>query len=321
MGRQVAKQMLRRARRPRNPFESRTDVWRQVGLGSEIDRASVQRARGGAIVIAVLIAAVLVAFAHRKDLFPGGGDAVRAITVVALVVLGTALASQLGRSFAPARMRPREPPGAGPGGFTIRLLTVVVIFIVAARIAGLDASTLAVGGAFTAVIIGLAAQQTLGNVFAGIVLLSNRPFRVGERVRFVGGVVAGSVEGTVSSLGLFYTTLVSGADRTMIPNSSVLQLAIVPLREPNRVEMKARFSADTTPSEIERRLREAVAVPLRYPPDIRLEELDRDEVVVGISATPLDPDDGAELAAQILDAVRERPGRGDADGNNRPIQG
>jgi small conductance mechanosensitive channel len=194
---------------------------------------------------------------------------------------------------------------------------VIVMFIVAARIAGLDASTLAVGGAFTAVVVGLAAQQTLGNLFAGIVLLSNRPFRVGERVRLVGGLVAGRVEGTVSSLGLFYTTLVSGADRTMVPNSSVLQLAVVPLREPNRVEMKARFSADTSPSEIERRLRESVAVPLRYPPDIRLEELDRDEVVVGITATPLEPDDGAELASQILDAVRERAAH-DGNGRNGP---
>ena len=191
------------------------------------------------------------------------------------------------------------------------------MFIVAARIAGLDAGTLAVGGAFTAVVVGLAAQQTLGNVFAGIVLLSNRPFRVGERVRLVGGLVGGSVEGTVSSLGFFYTTLVSGADRTMIPNNSVIQLAIVPLREPNRVEMKARFDADTTPSEIERRLRESVAVPLRYPPDIRLEELDRDEVVVGITATPLEPDDGAELAGQILDAVRERSGYSNGAGNGR----
>jgi small-conductance mechanosensitive channel len=308
--------MLRSARRPRNPFESRTEVWRQVGLGGEIDRASAQRARGGAIVIALLIAGVLLAFAHRKDLFPGGGDAVRAITVVALVVLGTALARQLGRSFAPALMRRLDPAVAGTVGFTIRLLTVVVIFIVAARIAGLDASALAVGGAFTAVIIGLAAQQTIGNVFAGIVLLSNRPFRVGERVRLVGGTVAGSVEGTVSSLGLFYTTLVSGADRTMVPNSSVLQLAIVPLREPNRVEMRARFAADTTPSDIERRLREAITVPLRYPPDIRLEEVDRDEVVVGISATPLEPDDGAALAAEILDAVRERSGRDGANGHH-----
>jgi small conductance mechanosensitive channel len=298
--------MLSRSRRPRNPFESRTEVWRQVGLGSEIDAGKAQRARGGAVLIALMIAAVLVAFAHRKSLFPGGGDAVRIITVIALVVLGSALARQLGRGVAPMLMRRLEPGIAGTLGFLIRLLTVVIAFIVAARIAGLDAGTLAAGGAFTAIVIGLAAQQTLGNMFAGLVVLSNRPFRVGDRVRLVGGPMAGSVEGIVSNLGLFYTTLVSGADRTMVPNSVLLELAIVPLREPNRVEMRARFSAETTPAEIQRRLADVVTLPLRYPPDISLEELDRDEVVVRITATPLDPDDGSDLASQVLDAVRER---------------
>ena len=60
---------------------------------------------------------------------------------------------------------------------------------------------------FTAVVFGLAAQQTLGNLIAGMVLLSARPFRVGERVRLQAGAVGGSVEGIVSSLGLLYTTL------------------------------------------------------------------------------------------------------------------
>ena len=45
----------------------------------------------------------------------------------------------------------------------------------------------------TAVVAGLAAQQTLANVIAGTVLLSARPFRVGERVRLQGGGLAGSV--------------------------------------------------------------------------------------------------------------------------------
>jgi small conductance mechanosensitive channel len=300
------RRMLSRCRRPRNPFESRTEVWRQVGLGGEIDAGRAQRARGGAVVIALLIAAVLVVFANRRTLFPGSGDAVRVITVIALVVLGSALARQLGRGIAPTLLRRLDPAVAGTLSFAIRLLTVVIAFIVAARIAGLDAGTLAAGGAFTAIVVGLAAQQTLGNMFAGLVLISNRPFRVGERVRLVGGPIAGNVEGIVSSQGLFYTTLVSGADRTLVPNNVLLQLAIVPLREPSRVEMRARFSADTTPAEIEQRLSEAVSVPLRYPPDIGLEELDRDDVVVKITATPLDPSDGSELAGQVLDAVRER---------------
>jgi small conductance mechanosensitive channel len=57
------------------------------------------------------------------------------------------------------------------------------------------------------VVFGLAAQQTLGHVIAGTVLLSARPFRVGDRVRLHAGGLAGQIEGVVSSLGLLYTTL------------------------------------------------------------------------------------------------------------------
>src|SRR5438128_1180374 len=94
----------------------------------------------------------------------------------------------------------------------------------------------AFSGLFAALVV-IAAQQALGGIFAGIVLQSTRPFRVGERVRLVGGALAGSLEGTVSSLGLFYTTLSQGADRLMVPNNVLLQLVVVPLREPEKVDL------------------------------------------------------------------------------------
>src|SRR5207245_3880513 len=94
------------------------------------------------------------------------------------------------------------------------------------RVAGIAARTLALGGAFTAVIFGLAAQQTLGNVIAGTVLLSARPFRVGDRMRLQGGPLGGQVEGTVSSLGLLYTTLARGEDEVMVPNRVVLSVSV-----------------------------------------------------------------------------------------------
>jgi small conductance mechanosensitive channel len=292
-------------RTPRNPFESRTEVWRQVGLGAEIDRAQAQRARGSAFVLAALIGLVLVLFSQRRKLFPGLGTPVRVVTLVLLVVLGWTLARQLARGFAPAPFRRLDPAVAGTVGFLIRLLTIAAMTGVALRIAGRDAGALAVGGAFTAIVLGLAAQQTLGNLFAGLVLLSTRPFRVGERVRLVGGMPAGSLEGIVGSLALFYTTLVSGADRILVPNSVLLQLAVVPLREPERVEMRARFSADTTPAEVQELLMNTLTVPTRYPPDITLEELDGDQIVVRISATPERPADGAKLASEVLAAIRD----------------
>ena len=96
-------------------------------------------------------------------------------------------------------------------------------------------------------IFGLAAQQTLGNLIAGTVLLSARPFRVGERVRLQGGPLAGQIEGTVSSLGLLYTTFATGEDSIMVPNSVVLNVAVLPLREPEAVNLRARLRAGMTP--------------------------------------------------------------------------
>ena len=300
--------LFRRSTRPRTLFESRTEQWRQVGLGAEIDRGRAQRARGGILVIAALVTGVLILLNRRHDLFPGLDTPVRVITVVALLALGWALAQQIGRGIVPSLFRRLDPATAGTAGFLIRLLTVLVMTVVALRIAGLSPKTLALGGAFTAVILGLAAQQTLGNLFAGLVLLSTRPFRVGERVRLVGGAVAGSVEGIASSLGLFYTTLVNGADRVMIPNSVLLQLSVMPLREPERVELRARFPATVTPNEVQSRVTEGVSVPLRYPPHVALEELDRDEVVVRIIASPQRPADGGVLAGEVLTAIRSDGG-------------
>jgi small-conductance mechanosensitive channel len=154
-------------------------------------------------------------------------------------------------------------------GFLIRLLTVVLALLVALRVAGVEARTLAVGGAFTAVIFGLAAQQTLANVMAGTVLLSARPFRVGDRVRFQGGGLAGQVEGVVASLGLLYTTLASGEDAIMVPNSVVLSLAVMPLREPAKVDLRARLHASVRPSELQRLLDDRVRTPTRSIPTSR----------------------------------------------------
>jgi small conductance mechanosensitive channel len=285
-------------------FESRTEQWRQVGLGSQVDRAQASRARGGVLLFGLLISGVLILFSHRHTLFPGLGTPARIATVVGLIVFGWGMARSLGRGLAPALFGRMDPATAGTVGFLVRFVTVIVSAVVALRIAGLDAGTLAVGGAFTAVVLGLASQQTLGNILAGLVLLSTRPFRVGERVRLRGGPMAGNVEGIVSSLGLYYTTMIDGTDQVLVPNSVVLQLAVIPLREPDRVDLRARFSAGITPADAQERLADQLTVPTSHPPHIALEEIDRDEVVVRITAAPLNPSEGTMLAAEVQEAIR-----------------
>jgi small conductance mechanosensitive channel len=191
-------------------------------------------------------------------------------------------------------------------GFLIRLVTMALVTGIALRVGGLRPSTLELGGAATAVVFGLAAQQTLGNVIAGTVLINARTFRVGERVRLQGGGLAGSVEGVVSTLGLMYTTLARGADTILVPNSVVLNVAVMPLREPAAVELRARLRPGTTPMDTEDLLKEAIRTPLRGPPQITLEEVDGDKVVVRIAATPRNRADGPRLASEVLEAISEQ---------------
>ena len=292
-------------------FETHSHAWREVGLARQLSRRAVKRARIQAAVFVPLLAAILVVYGYRDDLFGSAYDRpVRIVTAIALCVVGWQVARDVGRALGPTLFRRLDPGTAGTVGFLIRLGFLGVAFLVALRVAGLDPRTLLVGGAFTAVIVGLAAQQTLGNLFAGMVLLSARPFRVGERVRLQGGGLAGQLEGVVSSLGLLYTTFARGDDQIMVPNSVVLNVAIVPLREPDGVDLRARLSAGVTPLEVQQLLEEAVTTPVRDPPQIHLEEVDGDEVVVRITATPEHSADGPKLASEVLDAIasRDRPG-------------
>lgn len=297
----------RRPKLPRDLFETRSHAWHALGLGEELLPRTPKRALGGLLIALVVLAATLVVYHRRQELLPGYGVWVRIGTVVVIVIVGSVATHWLGRGLYPRLYRRLDPATAGTIGFLVRLFAMAAIVILALRIAGVNATTLAVGGAFTAIVLGLAAQQILAGVFAGILLQSTRPFRVGERVRLVGGALAGSIEGTVSSLGLFYTSLAQGADRLLVPNSVLVNLVVVPLREPEKIDLRARFPANASPQRIEQRLVEAISVPTRYPPSVSLEELDDDGVVLRVTSTPLRPEDGSRLAEEVLDALRPSP--------------
>lgn len=269
---------------------------------SEKVRARARRARREGLVLGTVLAAILLAYRHRVALF-GVDEPARIATVIALVAVGWAFARDVGRVVGPALLSRMDPASAGTFGFLVRLATLLVAVLVALQIAGLPPRTLALGGAFTAVIFGLAAQQTLGNLIAGIMLLSARPYLVGDRVRFQGGGLAGQVEGTVESLGLLYTTLGRGADQIMVPNAVALSCAIVPLREPASVAFLARLRPDVRPGDVQRLLDRTITVPLHGRADIELVELDDEELVVRIVAVPKDAADGPQLADEVLAAV------------------
>jgi small-conductance mechanosensitive channel len=78
--------------------------------------------------------------------------------------------------------------------------------------------------------VGLAAQDTLSNMFAGFTLMLDRPFRVGDRIQLAGGEV-----GDVEAIGV-RATLIRTADETLliVPNSALVKEKLINLSRPTR---------------------------------------------------------------------------------------
>jgi len=288
-------------------FDTHSEEWERVGLAVDFDHKSLRSGRRRLAMLVPLFIAVIVVYSNYQHWF-GKPDShletpIQIVTVLALLALGWAIARDIGRVAGPTFFRRMDPGTAGTVGFLVRLVTVGITLLVALEIAGVSAASLVATSAFTAVILGLAAQQTLGNLFAGMVLLSARPFRVGERVRFQAGAVGGQIEGIVSSLGLLYTTLAQGEDRIMVPNNVVLSAVVVPIREPAPVDVKIRLGTGVRVTQVQAILDDKVKTPTRRKAAVLLEQLDGDDLVVRVQATPDRPDDGARLADEIIDAL------------------
>ncbi len=155
-------------------------------------------------------------------------------------------------------------------GATVRLFLNLLVAAVAALalsdLAGVSAESIFLGSAFAGIILGLAAQTVLANVFAGLLLVVANPFRPGDRISLVNsnfGVLAPSYpheatipsySGIVEDVGLVYTVL--GLDHggtAKVPNALVLSSMIQQPRPGGARAYRVRmtFATSMTPATVE----------------------------------------------------------------------
>ena len=87
-------------------------------------------------------------------------------------------------------------------------------------------TVLLTGASVASILVGLAAQSTLGNVIAGLSLLLYRPFQIGDTVQLT--VPAGIQTGRIEDLTLGYTMIKTVEKREIVvPNSVMASQAII----------------------------------------------------------------------------------------------
>jgi Mechanosensitive ion channel len=113
--------------------------------------------------------------------------------------------------------------------YAILLTGGTAVLLMTLDLSGVPVGQLALGGAATGILLGIAGQQSLANVFAGLVLLLSRPFGVGDLIRLRSGALGGQIEGMVTEIGITYLRLETPDGVLHVPNAQVLAAAAGPI--------------------------------------------------------------------------------------------
>lgn len=141
----------------------------------------------------------------------------------------------VGKVFSRTRM---EPGVSQATGSIIRYSIIAIGFIIILQTAGIDLTTLNVLAGAVGIGVGIGLQDIVNNFISGLIILFERPVKVGDRI------VVGDVEGDVMSIGSRSTTVVTNDNITIIvPNSRFITENVVNWSHNDR---KVRFRIPVT---------------------------------------------------------------------------
>jgi len=164
----------------------------------------------------------------------------------------------------------------------IQDMAVAVIYLGAALsiirfVFGMPLGTLVTTSGVVAVIVGLALQNTLGDVFSGIALTLGRAYMLGDWIRLSDGT-----EGRVTETNWRSTNLLTGANNIVVlPNSILARQGVTNLSRPDEthlITLSVRIAATQRPRFVEDVLRSVLETSTRIvrtpPPVVALKNLD-----------------------------------------------
>jgi small-conductance mechanosensitive channel len=183
-----------------------------------------------ALALAIISAGVSVAFGHgMKSLFePGhlGASIGAASAAVAFFFFATVAVLAFARRTRQALRSVTGSTHAEMARYAIVLVGAILAITITLVLLKVPVEQLLVGGALATIIVTIAGQQSLSNIFAGIVLLLSRPFGVGDKIRLRSGALGGQHEGIVTEIGITYLQLSTADGLISLPNSQVLASAV-----------------------------------------------------------------------------------------------
>lgn len=220
--------------------------------------AGITQGIGGPITVQVAILGVRIAAEYLT--LPAGAKDLTAKAVVFLSVL--TLTWLVANAYDAIHRHVFEPYARRPNAAidlhvfsVLRTVVNMVIWIVGIASGlnsiGFEVSAILAGLGIGGMALALASQDTVANFFGGVLVLTQRPFKVGERIEVAG------INGWVHQVGLRHTIIKNWYGReVLIPNKKFTDSALINIDSQALYYQEAhlRLSADTTAEQLERAL-------------------------------------------------------------------
>ncbi|MCI4333394.1 MAG: mechanosensitive ion channel family protein [Thermoplasmata archaeon] len=141
--------------------------------------------------------------------------------------------------------------------FLVNILVAMIVVAALLHVFNVSLGNLLLSSAFAGIVIGLAAQTVLANVFAGLLIVLATPFRVGDRIGIISAnygafapsypheVTYPTYSGTVRAIGLSYTDMrLDNGRLAKIPNQVLLTALVLNLSYPSPRGFRIRLTLD-----------------------------------------------------------------------------
>ncbi len=244
----------------------------------------------GIIAVAALIIGSVYGNVHASTLDP---KIIAWACAAGLVVFGILATTRLSLALGHLVARQSVPAAEGAVRFISSAVGYLIVLFGTFGVLDVSVQRLLVGAGLAGVVLGIAAQQSLGNIFAGLVLIMARPFGVGDHIRIRSGALGGMFDAWVQEMSLTYVTVQTDDGQFKIPNTAMLAAGVGPVPPGNRTPISAQpygAKPNTAPPD--------VAPPDVPPPDVAPPDVAPPDVApANTAAAQSAPDDAPEAGA------------------------
>jgi len=273
------------------------------------------------IAVFIIIFSVLVAVFYALLIFLNvNKDYASWLTALVVLIFGILLSALIARAIRDYIRKNGVTQEAGAISRLFSIIAYTTVVIIALYLMHINVTGLLISAGFLGIVLGLAAQSTLSNVFSGISMIIAKPFEPGDYItvqtwqysrmpstypheEFIPGY-----NGIVNKIGLLYTEIIENNIPLYVPNSILNQALVINYHrsETRTLRLRVEISSEVSFAQLKKIIKGVLKRHNVYKGvSIQIEHISQNSYGVSVTYTAKAEKRSGPVDPRIKEAVME----------------